>query len=133
MIFSASLSSAASMMTLLMAPDSWQASLTRAMSLRTRSWSPLLSAPMLMTMSISRAPSRTARRASKAFTSEGVAPKGKPMTEATATSVSRSRTAARRTQVGLTQTEAKWCSAASSQSLSMSAAEASGLSSVWSM
>ncbi len=88
---------------------------------------------MLMTMSISRAPSRIARRASMALTSLVAAPNGKPMTDATATSVPRRLSAARRTQVGLMQTAAKRCSAASAQSLSMSAAEASGLRSVWSM
>ncbi len=121
------------MMTLLMAPDSWQASETLAMSSRTTSCAPLRRAPMLMTMSISRAPSRRARRVSKALTSAGVAPKGKPTTEATATSVPRRRSAQRRTQVGFTQTEAKRCSMASSHSLSISAAVASGRSRVWSM
>ncbi len=75
------------MMTLFAAPTSRQASETRAMSSRTTSCMPLLRAPMLMTMSISRAPSRIARRASRALTSVVPAPKGNPMTEATATSV----------------------------------------------
>ena len=88
---------------------------------------------MLMTMSISRAPSRMARRASSALTSLVAAPNGKPMTEATTTSVPRRLSAARRTQVGLMQTAAKRYSAASAQSRSMSAAEASGRRSVWSM
>ncbi len=121
------------MITLHRAPASWQASATRAMSSRTWACSPLLSAPMLMTMSISRAPSRIARRASKALISVGVAPNGKPTTEATPTSVSRRSSAARRTQVGLTQTAAKRYSAASAQSRSMSATTASGRRSVWSM
>ena len=73
------------MITLQSAPASWQASATFSMSRRTRSWSPLFSAPMLITMSISRAPSRMARRASNAFTSVVVAPNGNPTTEATRT------------------------------------------------
>ena len=88
---------------------------------------------MLMTMSISRAPSRIARRASVALTSVVLAPKGKPMTEATATSVPRRFSAARRTHVGLMQTAAKRCSAASAHRRSISAAVASGRRSVWSM
>ena len=81
--FSRSVRSAVSMITLLMAPDSWQASLTAAMSARTWSCRPDLSAPMLMTMSISRAPSRMTERASWALISGIVAPNGKPMTLAT--------------------------------------------------
>jgi len=75
------------MITLFAAPDSWQASETPAISARTASSIPLLSSPILMTMSISRAPSRMARRASWALTSAVAAPNGKPITEATATSV----------------------------------------------
>ncbi len=94
---------------------------------------PLLSAPMLITMSISRAPSRMARRASMALTSVVAAPNGKPITDATATSVPRTLSAARRIQVGLMHTAAKWCSTASAHRRSMSAAVASGRSRVWSM
>ena len=45
----------------------------------------------------------------------------------------RSRRDARAIHAGLMQTAAKWNSAASSHSRSMSQGEASGLSSVWSM
>ncbi len=62
-----------------------------------------------------------ARRASSAFTSEGVAPSGKPITVHTTGEAPRSRSAQRRTCTGLTQTEAKPYLRASSQSLSMSA------------
>ncbi len=134
MTFSASVRSAVSMITLLMAPLSWQASLTAATSARTRSLRPDLSAPMLMTMSISRAPSRMTRRASWALISDSVAPNGKPMTEATATpGALEARRAARDTQTGLMHTDANPWRTASAQSLSMSAAVASGFSSVWSM
>ena len=75
------------MMTLLSAPDSWQASLTAAMSARTCSCRPDFSAPMLITMSISRAPARMTDRASWALISGIVAPNGKPMTDATGTPV----------------------------------------------
>ncbi len=56
-----------------------------------------LSAPMLITMSISRAPSRIARRASSALVSGGCAPSGKPTTQHTFTGVPRSSAAAWRT------------------------------------
>ena len=58
---------------------------------------------------------------------------GTPITDATRTGVPRSRSAHRRTQYGFTQTDANPYSFASSHSLSMSAAVASGFSSVWSM
>jgi hypothetical protein len=63
-IFSSSVSSAASMMTLLIAPHCRHGSTTASMSRSTVRRSPDLSAPMLMTMSISVAPSKMARRAS---------------------------------------------------------------------
>ena len=62
-----------------------------------------------------------------------MAPNGKPMTDATGTPVPLRFAAARETQTGLMQTLAKPCWTASAHSLSMSAAVASGLSSVWSM
>ena len=52
--------------------------------------SPPLRAPMLITMSISRAPSRIARRASSALLSAGCAPSGKPTTQQTLTGEPRS-------------------------------------------
>ena len=121
------------MITLLSAPASRHASETFSMSRRTSSWSPLLSAPTLITMSISRAPSRMARRASSAFTSVVFAPKGNPTTDATLTPEPRRFCAHRRTHVGFTQTDANSYRRASSHSLSMSSAVASGRSSVWSM
>ncbi len=133
MTFSSSVRYVASMITLLSAPASWHASLTLRMSSRTTSCIPLLSAPTLITMSISRAPSRMTLRVSKAFISAGVAPNGNPTTLATRTFVPRSRSAHRRTQNGFTQTLAKPNCLASSHSWSMSSMVASGLSSVWSM
>ena len=58
--------------------------------------SPDLSAPMLITMSISGAPSKIARRVSYCLTSAVVAPSGKPTTEQTPTPVPRSSDAASR-------------------------------------
>ena len=69
--------------------------------------SPDFSAPTLMTMSISVAPSKIARRVSKFLTSAVVAPSGKPTTEQTPTPVPRSCAAAVATHAGLTQTVAK--------------------------
>ena len=96
-IFSSSFSSAVSRMTLQMARPSRHASTTARMSLRTTASSRALSAPMLMTMSISRAPSRIARRASSALVSGGCAPSGKPTTQQTLTGEPRSSDAACRT------------------------------------
>ncbi len=62
---------------------------------------------MLSTMSTSRAPSRSALRASIAFTSDVVAPSGNPMTLQTGTPVPLRFSAALLTQVGLMHTEAK--------------------------
>ena len=83
-----------------------------------------------MTMSISDAPSKMARRVSKFLTSAVVAPSGNPTTEQTPTPVPRSREAASATHTGFTHTVAKWNSAASRQSFSISARVASALSSV---
>ncbi len=89
-----------------------------------------MSAPIEMTMSISLAPSRMARRASSALFSAGVAPSGKPTTVQTTEELRARRAAQRRTKIGLTQTDAKLNCAASSQSLSMSEYVASARSSV---
>ena len=62
-----------------------------------------------------------------------VAPRGNPTTEQTPTPVPRSSAAAVATHAGLTHTVAKWNSAASRQSFSISPRDASGLSSVWSI
>src|SRR4029453_3697108 len=72
--FSSSVRSAASMMTLLNAPNSRQGIVTASMSVSTTRRSPDLSAPTLITMSISRAPSKIARRVSHPFTSAPPAP-----------------------------------------------------------
>src|SRR5665811_592886 len=94
------------MITLLRAPDSWHASDTFAMSSRTRSYAPDRSAPILITMSTSVAPSRMTRRASKALISDGVEPRGNPTTEATFTSVPCRFALHRFAQNGLTHTAA---------------------------
>ncbi len=60
-----------------------------------------------MTMSISVAPSKIARRVSYCFTSGVVAPSGNPTTEQTPTPEPRSNRAAAATQPGFTQTVAK--------------------------
>ena len=86
-----------------------------------------------MTMSTSSAPSSTAPRASKALTSLGVAPSGKPTTEHVRTPEPLSAVLTVLTQTGFTQTDLNWYSAASAQTLRISASLASGLSSVWSM
>ena len=65
-----------------------------------------MSAPTLITMSISRAPSKIARRVSYPFTSAVVAPSGKPTTEHTPTAEPREQPRAQATQVGFTQTVA---------------------------
>ena len=57
--------------------------------------------------------------ASKAFTAGVFAPKGKPITVQTLTSVSRNPSAAKLTHVGLTQTLAKSYSLASSINFSI--------------
>ena len=76
--FSSSVSSAVSMITLLSTFDSRHADVTARMSRSTRCRSPDFNAPTLMTMSISRAPSKIARRVSYCFVSAVVAPSGKP-------------------------------------------------------
>ena len=121
------------MITLLTTPHCRQGSTTASMSRSTVRRSPDLSAPMLITMSISVAPSKIARRVSYCLTSAVVAPSGNPTTEQTPTPVPRSRAAASATQAGFTHTVAKWNSAASRHSFSISARVASGLSSVWSI
>ena len=85
---------------------------------------------MLITMSTSRAPFFTATAASAALLSAGIAPRGKPTTQQGVTPLPSSSLATRAMRLGLTQTEAKWCSFASSQIFWICAAVASGLSSV---
>ena len=121
------------MITLLRAPDSRHGPVTASMSRSTTRRSPDLSAPMLMTMSISRAPSKSARRVSYCLTSGVVAPSGNPTTEQTFTADPCRSRAQLATQVGFTHTLAKWYSAASRHNFSTSLREASGLSSVWSI
>ncbi len=131
--FSSSVSSAASMITLLITPQGRQASVTATMSRSTVRRSPDLRAPMLITMSTSAAPSKITRRVSYCLTSAVVAPSGKPTTVQTPTPLPRSSRAQSATQAGLTQTVAKWNSAASRQSFSISARVASGFRRVWSI
>ena len=94
------------MITLLVTPHWRQGSTTASMSRSTVRRSPDLSAPTLMTMSISAAPSKMARRVSKFLTSAVVAPSGNPTTEQTPTPVPRSRDAASATHTGFTHTVA---------------------------
>ena len=101
-------------------------STTATMSSRTASWSPPRSAPMLITMSISSAPSAIATPVSKDFTSVALAPKGKPTTVHTLTLDPASSTAAAGTQNGFTHTLAKPYCRASAHNLRMSATVASG-------
>src|SRR5262249_13243745 len=105
--FSSSVKSAVSIITLTMAQDSWAASTTDRISSSTDRSSRDLSAPILMTISISVAPSKIARRASYAFTSARVAPSGNPTTVQTFTGEPYRIEAHSFTQVGLTQTDAK--------------------------
>src|SRR3990172_1834624 len=88
---------------------------------------------MFTTMSISRAPSRSARLASIALISGVVAPNGNPTTEHATTPDPFTASATRFAQTGFTHTEANPYSTASADIRSISAAVASGLSSVWSM
>ncbi len=131
--FSSSVSSAASMMTLLVTPHGRHTSTTASMSFWTALTSPDFSAPMWITMSTSDAPSKIARRVSYAFTSLAVAPSGNPTTVHTPTPLPCSRRAARVTHTGLMHTVANRYSAASRQSASISARVASAFSSVWSI
>jgi hypothetical protein len=85
---------------------------------------------MLITMSISSAPWRTASRASYAFAVGVTAPSGKPTTAHTITPEPRSWVLQNGTQVVFTHTEAKPYLRASSQSSCTSSRVASGLSSV---
>ena len=100
------------------------------MSRSTTRRSPDFSAPTLITMSISQAPSKMARRVSKCFVSAVVAPSGNPTTEQTLTRLPCRRRAQVATHVGFTQTLANSYCAASRQSVSISWRVASGLSSV---
>ncbi len=109
---------------------STQSSTTERISRSTSSSLPLLSAPMLITMSISRAPLRIARRASMALIAGSLAPSGKPTTVQVSTSLPRSSSATSETQVGFTQTERKLNSSASAHSLRIFSSVASGFSKV---
>src|SRR5512144_1648474 len=88
---------------------------------------------MLMTMSISLAPARTASRASYDLAVGDIAPRGKPTTAQTITPEPPSSDLAIGTQVEFTHTDAKRYLRASSHSLRMSSRVTSGLSSVWSI
>ena len=74
-----------------------------------------------MTMSTSSAPSMVAPRASKTFTSVLCVPSGKPTTVQVSTPVPSSAFLTVSTHTGFTQTDLKWCAAASSQSCKISA------------
>ena len=134
LIFSSSVSSAFSKMTFDSARPSLQASTTARMSRSTRASSLPLSAPMLMTMSISFAPSRIALRASRALISGAAAPSGNPTTAQTLTGVPRS-SALRLLDVGRIHAHREEAvgPAPRAHSFSMSAGVASGFSSVWSI
>ena len=100
--FSSSVRYAASMMTLLDdAAVAARAGHRLDVALDRRAGRRDLSAPMLITMSTSRAPSKITRRVSKFLTSGVVAPSGKPTTAQTPTGVSRSRRAQSATHVGI--------------------------------
>src|SRR6478609_5864648 len=88
---------------------------------------------MLMTMSISCAPQRTASRASNALAVGVIAPSGKPTTAHTITPEPSRNADALATFVEFTHTDAKQYLRASSHSFLTSAAVASALSSVWSI
>ena len=76
---------------------------------------------MLMTMSISTAPSRQAVSVSNRLTSVVLPPCGKPTTQPTFTPLPRSSSTARATAYGLMQTDATLYSAATAQPASSSA------------
>ncbi len=95
------------MITLRIAPPAWHTRATPPMSPSTSSQSRDFSAPTLITMSTSVAPSRTAFCASKALDSGEVAPSGNPTTVHTSTSEPLSSSAHSLTHEGLTQTDAK--------------------------
>ena len=120
-------------MTFERARPSLQASTTPRMSLRTSASSFPFSAPTLMTMSTSWAPSRIAFLASRSLICGSCAPSGNPTTQQTFTAEPWRSFFTCGTKTGFTQTEKKPCCRASAQSFSTSAAVASGLSSVWSM
>ena len=104
-VISSSVSSLTSRITFTMAIPA--ASTTADMSDSTVPQSSSLTAPTLMTMSISSAPSLTAALVSAALISLRCAPEGKPMTEHTRGACPASSSAASLTRVGLTQTVAK--------------------------
>lgn len=78
---------------------------TASMSAFTSSARPLFSAPRLITMSISRAPTAIAAGASNDFAADRPAPSGKPTTAQTRTPVPASARAASGTFAEFTQTE----------------------------
>src|SRR4051794_37962956 len=88
---------------------------------------------MLMTMSISCAPARTAAAVSATFASVLVAPSGNPTTVHTFTGEPFNSAFTSGTQYGFTQTLAKLYWRASRQIFTTSARVASGLRIVWSM
>ena len=88
---------------------------------------------MLMTMSISRAPSRMARRASAALISGSVAPSGKPTTVQVSTGVPRRASLTVLVQQAFTQMERNRNLRASAHSASTCSRVASGFRIVWSM
>ena len=88
---------------------------------------------MFITISTSSAPFAIASLVSKALTSIVFAPKGKPITVQTFTSLPFKSLAANSTLVGFMQTEAKLYSKASLQSFSIDALSASGFNIVWSI
>jgi len=108
------------------------ASTTVWMSASTVSVSPALRWPMVMTMSISRAPCSTLHAASAALAPEADAPRGKPTTEQTPTPLPSSSRAASGTWIELTHTVPNRQRRASSQRRLMSAGVLSGLRRVWS-
>ena len=94
-------------------------STTARISFSTKSYSFAFKRPILITISISSAPFSIASFVSNAFTRLVLAPRGNPITVQTFTSESFKASAARETQVGLTQTLAKLYSLASAIRLSI--------------
>ncbi len=102
------------------------ASTTALISSKTKASFPAFKAPTLITISISSAPFAIASLVSKALTAEVFAPKGKPITVQTLTSLSFRLSAANETHVGFTQTLAKSYSFASDRIFSTCSCSVSG-------
>ena len=133
-IFSSSVRYAFSKITFTIAPPAWATSTTARMSCPRLCRGADLSAPMLSTMSISRAPCSSARRVSNTFVSVSTLPWGKPTTVPTLTSLPRSISATLATSTGRrTVTEATSYSAAKRMLSSMNASSSSGRSNEWSI